>query len=323
MTLPRKSLVSLDDTPFYHCVSRCVRRAFLCGTDHYSGKDYEHRREWLETKLLSTADVFAIKLCAYAVMHNHYHVVLHVRPDIASDWTDLEVVKRWHQLFNGTLFSQRFARGDLLLKVEHQVLKKDIKVWRSRLTNISWYMRIVNEFIARQANAEDRCTGRFWEGRFKSQALLDDRALLACMTYVDLNPIRAKVAKTPESSEFTSIQKRIKLVKNKKELHRSLEPFVGIQEKEIGIPFKLIDYLELVDWTGRIIRADKRGVIANSLPPILKRLDIDADAWATLTTKFETQFNHWVGAEHIVRKVCADRAYQRIPSTASHLRLLG
>jgi len=64
------------------------------------------------------------------------------------------VVKRWHQLFNGTLFSQRFAHGDSLRKAEHRVLKRDIKVWRSRLTDISWFMRIVNEFIARQAKEE-------------------------------------------------------------------------------------------------------------------------------------------------------------------------
>ena len=322
MTLPRKSLVSLHDTPFYHCVSRCVRRAFLCGIDNYSGKNYEHRRDWLEAKLLDTANVFAIKLCAYAVMHNHYHVVLHVRPDIASEWTDLDVVNRWHQLFNGTLFSQRFARGGSLLNVERRVLKRDIKVWRSRLTDISWYMRIVNESIARQANEEDQCTGRFWEGRFKSQALLDERALLACMAYVDLNPIRAKIAKTPEQSEFTSIKKRIDLIATKKQPH-SLEAFVGIQEKEIGIPFKLIDYLELVDWTGRIIREDKRGTIATKLPPILERIAIDTDAWAILTTEFENQFKHWVGTEHIVRQVCSDKAYQRIPSTAPHRRLLG
>jgi len=327
MTLPRKSLVSLSDTAFYHCVSRCVRRAFLCGNDRYSGKSYEHRREWLEAKLLHTADIFAIKLCAYAVMHNHYHVVLHVRPDIALDWTDTDVVTRWHQLFKGTLFSQRFACGDKLLKAEQRVLKRDIKLWRSRLTDISWYMRIVNESIARQANEEDECTGRFWEGRFKSQALLDDRALLACMTYVDLNPVRAKVANTPETSEFTSIKKRITLVKSntrtKFKLDSSLESFVGIQEKVIGIPFKLIDYLELVDWTGRILREDKRSVIANNLPPILKRLEINSKAWAILTTEFEIQFNHWVGSEHIVRQIFTDKAYQRIPSTASHRQLLG
>ncbi len=323
MTLPRKSLVSLHDTPFYHCVSRCVRRAFLCGADHYSGKNYEHRRDWLEAKLIRTASIFAIKLCAYAVMHNHYHVVLHVRPDLAYDWTDLDVVTRWHQLFKGTLFSQRFARGEPLLKAEHRVLKRDIKVWRSRLTDISWYMRIVNESIARQANEEDNCTGRFWEGRFKSQALLDDRALLACMAYVDLNPVRAKITNTPEKSEFTSINKRINVVKNNQPPLSCLEAFVGIQEKEIGIPFKLIDYLELVDWTGRIIREDKRGAIQSNLPSILKRIQIDSVAWATLTTEFETQFNNWVGSEHIVRKVCSDKAYQRIPSTAPHRRLLG
>ena len=124
MTLPRKSLVSLNDTPFYHCVSRCVRRAFLCDADHYSGKDYEHRREWLEAKLLTTANVFDIKLCAYAVMHNHYHVVLHVRPDMALNWTDLDVVNRWHQLFSGTLFSQRFAHGDSLIKPNNVCLNE-------------------------------------------------------------------------------------------------------------------------------------------------------------------------------------------------------
>ena len=76
MTQPRSTLISLADTPYYHCVSRCVRQAFLCGKDRKAGKSYEHRREWLEKKLLNTAESFAIKVCAYAVMSNHYHVVL-------------------------------------------------------------------------------------------------------------------------------------------------------------------------------------------------------------------------------------------------------
>ena len=113
MTQARGTIVSLADTPYYHCVSRCVRRAFLCGQDNYSGKDYEHRRQWLEEKLHYTAKAFAIKLCAYAVMSNHYHVVIHLRPDLSRAWTDRDVVKRWHSLFRGNLLSQRFLANDV------------------------------------------------------------------------------------------------------------------------------------------------------------------------------------------------------------------
>ena len=321
MTLPRNSLISLSDTPYYHCVSRCVRRAFLCGVDHYSGKSYEHRRGWLEYLLLRTADNFAIQLCAYAVMSNHYHVVLHVRSDLSNGWSELEVVKRWHRLFKPTLFSQRFVDGEPLREVEWLALRSDIKEWRARLTDISWFMRIVNERIARQANAEDQCTGRFWEGRFKSQALLDERALLSCMAYVDLNPIRAGMAKTLESSDHTSIKQRINAVRDKRRPKRCMERFEGVHKNSKGIPFKLEDYFELVDWTGRIIRDDKRGAMSESLPPILERLSLDQDQWRILTTEFEICFQNWVGSEHIVRQVCEDKAYQRVPSSRSCRRL--
>ena len=323
MTLPRKSLVSLSDTPFYHCVSRCVRRAFLCGVDAYSGKSYEHRRNWLEYLLLRTADIFAIRLCSYAVMSNHYHVVLHVRPDIADNWSERQVVQHWHRLFNPTLLSQRFVDGDPLREVEWVALRKDIKKWRTRLVDISWFMRIINERIARQANAEDRCTGRFWEGRFKSQALLDERALLSCMAYVDLNPIRAKMAKTPESSNYTSVKRRIDAIQKGKQTQTCFETFDGVSQTSTGIPFILGDYLELVDWTGRLVRDDKRGAIESSQPPILQRLGLEAHQWKILTTEFEKQFAHWVGSEHIVRKICTDKAYQRIPSINAYRRLLG
>jgi REP element-mobilizing transposase RayT len=321
MTLPRKSLVSLAETPYYHCVSRCVRRAFLCGVDHYTGQSYEHRRSWLEQKLLDTASVFAIKLCSYAVMSNHYHVVLHVRQDLAESWSNQEVVTRWHQLFNGTLFSRRYLAGDTLLKVEQEALDKDIALWRKRLTDISWFMRIVNECIARKANAEDQCTGSFWESRFKSQALLDERALLSCMTYVDLNPIRAGMAKTPETSRHTSVHKRIAIMRKEQKTPSYLERFAGIKQEAIGIPFKLEDYLDLVDWTGRIIRQDKRGAINPDLPPILERLNLPTEAWKILTTQFEQQFQHWVGSEQIVQRACENQGYRRTPSTKHQRRL--
>ena len=323
MPLPRKNIISLDSTPYYHCMSRCVRRAFLCGVDRYSGINYEHRRDWLEEKLHETAAVFAINLCAYAVMSNHYHVVLHVRLDIAQSWSDLEVVERWHRLFSGNALSQRFAFGVPLSKPEKHMLNKDIALWRSRLCDVSWFMRIVNESIARQANAEDNCTGRFWEGRFKCQALLDDKALLSCMAYVDLNPVRAGIANTPEESDYTCIQQRVNAIKTGAHQFITIESFVGTQSEEIGLPFNLSDYLELVDWTGRIIRDDKRGAIKQAYPPILERLQIDAKSWQTLTTDFESQFKHWVGSERVVRKHYEDNQYQRIPSMRLCKSLLG
>ena len=323
MTLARRSLVSLDDTPYYHCVSRCVRRAFLCGVDHFSRRNYEHRRKWLEDKLHNTASAFAIKLCAYAVMSNHYHVVLHVRQDLAEQWSDQEVVKRWHSLFAGNLFSQRYLAGEPLNSFQLDELTACIKEWRSRLCNISWYMRIVNEAIARQANREDNCSGRFWEGRFKSQALLDERALLSCMAYVDLNPIRAKMAKTPESSEHTCVKARIDALEPHRPSKSTIESFVGSKPEAIGLPFNLVDYLELVDWSGRILREGKRGAIDTTLPPILDRLSLDLESWKILTTRFEDQFHNWVGAEQIVRRVCSDHHYQRIPSTVKHRQLFG
>jgi len=143
-------------------------------------------------------------------MSNHYHVVFHIDREKAESWSQAKVIDQWHQLFSGTLFSQRFSQGEELSTAQQRLLNKDVKEWRLWLMNISWFMRILNETIARKANKEDGCTGRFWEGRFKSQALLDEPALAACMAYIDLNPIRAGMAKIPETSTHTRIQKRLK-----------------------------------------------------------------------------------------------------------------
>jgi len=321
MPKPRQSQVSLDATPYYHCVSRCVRRAFLCGSDTVSGQSFEHRRQWIEDKLYELAQVFALDLCAYAVMSNHYHVVLYVDATQAEGWSQDEVIDRWHRLFNGTLLSQRHARGETLSKVELKVLDNDVTTWRQRLRDISWFMRVLNEAIARQANAEDNCTGRFWEGRFKSQALLDEAALAACMAYVDLNPIRAGMAKTSETSEFTSIQQRITTAQaahhpnHLQQQTYGLMPFAGYARQDMpkGLPFRLTDYLELVDWTGRILREDKRGAIDDNLSPILERLNIEAKHWLFLTQHFESRFKGLVGTAYQLKQVCEKLGYQRAP----------
>ncbi|MFD2232135.1 transposase, partial [Alkalimarinus sediminis] len=210
MPKARKTLISLEDTPYYHCVSRCVRRSFLCGKDKLTGANYEHRRQWVEKRLIILSGVFAIDLCAYAVMSNHTHVVLRVNKSKAESWTNRQVIERWHQLYAGNYLSQRFMARQSLGVAEKKQLDIFVQTWRERLFSISWFMRNLNEHIARQANREDNCTGRFWEGRFKSQALLDDKALAGCMAYVDLNPVRACMADTPETSDHTSVKERIR-----------------------------------------------------------------------------------------------------------------
>jgi REP element-mobilizing transposase RayT len=269
MPEPRYRQVSVDDTPYYHCVSRCVRRAFLCGSDSVTGFDFEHRRQWIVDRIKLLCSVFSVDLCAYAIMSNHYHIVVRINADEAGQWSDEEVAQRWMQIFSGPRLMHQYLTNADLTGAELKCIADLFVTWRERLADLSWFMRCINEPIARLANAEDHCTGRFWEGRFKSQALLDERALLACMAYVDLNPIRAAMATTPEQSDYTSIQERIE-----RPVNSFLWPFT--EKQETGIPFELKDYLELVDWGGREVKHNKRGYIPASVPPILARLKMDA-----------------------------------------------
>ncbi len=320
MPRSRKSQIALEATPFYHCTSRCVRRAFLCGRDEYSGNDYEHRRGWIEQRMKALASVYALDICAYAVMSDHYHIVLHINAEKANAWSDTEVIQHWHTLYAGNFLSHEYLAGKDLYDAQLKVVSELVTEWRERLMSIGWFMRALNEDIARQANAEDCCTGRFWETRFKSQALLDAKALATCIAYVDLNPIRAQMAETPETSEFTSVKERIATAQStpkSSEPHqpKALFPFVGYarQDMPAGLLFRLQDYLELVDWTGRHIRNDKRGIIAEPMPPILERLNIDADHWIYNTQHFESQFKSLVGTVQSIKTKFQQFGYQRTP----------
>jgi len=290
MTISRKQQIDLSVTPYYHCINRCVRRAFLCGEDKYSGKSYEHRRGWIADKIKGLAQVFAIDIAAYAVMSNHYHLVLRVDQETAESWNSVEVIERWTELFSQPVIISRFLKGECTTSAELKVVDEIIEKWRSRLIDISWFMRILNEFIARESNREDNVTGRFWEGRFKSQALLDEQAVIACMAYVDLNPIRADMANTPEESDFTSIQERIQKAMIKQQTCSLLPFYNETYKKDKAIPFEQNDYFALVDWSGRAILENKRGSIPVNSLPILTRLGIDEKDWLNHIRYFERQF---------------------------------
>ena len=299
MPTARKNQVSLDATPYYHCIGRCVRRAFLWGKDAHTGQDFSHRKAWVTERLAELSRSFAINICAYAVMSNHYHLVVHVDAARSRDWSEQEVARRWEMLFSLPLLVQKYLKGELSIKAEIRVAQDVLAEQRRRLVDLSWYMRSLNESIARRANEEDQCTGRFWEGRFKSQAILDEAGLLACCVYVDLNPVRAGVAATPEEADFTAIQQRLQefavlrdssasnhAINNANKAAQTnilitppLHPFANHlgADPTKGLPFTLLDYVELVDWTTRIVRPDKRGALPAHTPPILARLGFAAD----------------------------------------------
>lgn len=313
MTQARSTQVSIQDTEYYHCISRCVRRAFLCGEDKYSGQNFEHRRVWLIERIRLLSQVFAIDVCAYAIMSNHYHLVLHVNTASAESWSDEEVAQRWTTLYKAPLLVSRWLGGELKSKAEINKTLELIDEWRERLQDISWFMRNLNEFVAREANKEEGCKGRFWEGRFKSQALLDEKALLSCMAYVDLNPVRADMAQSLEESEFTSIYERIHSVackddERKGELAslpaKGLAGFLG-NERQMqpsvfakigGIEFSLLDYLTLVETLGQVVRSNKRGYIPPTHNTVLERLNMNAEEWLKLAESFGGKFRCAVGS---------------------------
>jgi putative transposase len=325
MPKARKSQISLSDTPYYHCISRCVRRAFLCGEEQ--GKSYEHRRQWVEDRIHILSEVFTIGVCAYAVMSNHTHLVLHIDKVKAQALSTEEVLQRWHTLYKGTLLTQQYLTSltrERLSEAQIKTIECTAEVWRKRLFDISWFMRALNEYIARAANKEDECTGHFWEGRFKSQALLDESALAACMVYVDLNPVRANMAKKPENSAHTSIQYRIRAARVGKAPKR-LMSFANNSKQNVPIclPFKLIDYLQIVEVTSRNIHLAKHGKANNIQTNILEKLNIKSAKWLTLTTQFEKLFKHAAGKMQHLELYAHNHNQQRVHGKQNAQRLLG
>ena len=211
--MPRPQRCEQFDTAeicIVHVVQRCVRRAFLAGVDQETGQDYSFRKEWIRRRMEALASVFAVDVLSYAVMSNHLHQILRNRPDVVAKWTDQEVAIRWLRVFPGRRLEEHLAEP-----TENDVEtlcrdKEKLATVRERLSDISWFMRALAEPIARLANKQDECTGRFWEGRFKCQRIVDEAGLLACSMYVDLNPVRAAMASSPEECEHTSAYDRVK-----------------------------------------------------------------------------------------------------------------
>ena len=283
MGYPRARIVDSSTAGFYHCISRCVRRAFLCGDK------YNHRRQWIEDRIAELLDVFALEACGYTIMSNHLHLILKTDPQKARKLSDLEVARHWIQLFPAQLRRLKQAAGSPAdaCRVETEYIqtiladRRKIVRWRARLASISWFHKLLKEPIARRANREDDCTGHFWEGRFKSIRLLDRAAVLACMVYVDLNPMRAGMAKTLNECSLTSILQRMKMLRRpaprgRRKPRRARQARIRLALIPINalFSFSTSEYVSLVGATGGVPtdQRDHRGT--------LTEMGINAEIWA-------------------------------------------
>ena len=267
-----------------------MRRAFLCGEDRLTGRSFEHRRQWVEDRIHELAGIFGVAIWGYAVMSNHLHVVVQILPEEVSRWSNAEIVERWMRLY---------PRQDQNPEMRAEVLAGNderIKELRERLSNLSWFMRCLVEPIARAANRKDICKGRFWEGRFKCQSLLDDSAVLAAMAYVDLNPVRAKICDTLEASVHTSARQRLTAIEQESTAaDRPLAPIAGSRGMSV-LRMTQAEYLSLVDYAGRQIRADKRGTIEGPAPAALARLGYRPETWTRQVLAVKSDFSRAMGA---------------------------
>ena len=310
MTVARSQLVDLEVTPYYHCISECVRGAHLCG------EVYEHRKVWIEKRLEELAGIFALSVSGFSVMGSHLHVLVRLEGERGVDqWSDPEVAERW-----GRLYPPRGKRRKPIPVTKDWIKQKTsdrkwIERTRQRLANLGWFMKCLKEPLARMANKEDECRGAFWASRYKSIAILDTEALLATCAYIDLNPFAAGIAESPETSEHTSIKARVDHCREQgrfpdlcaaasvtstgtvlpKDAAVRLEdniwlcPFAEGTHSRNGFGgmlagFSLANYLLLLDQTSRLVRDGKKHM-SQSAASLLERLGTTGEVWQTTITK--------------------------------------
>jgi len=357
MTRTRRcDVFEADAVGVYHCYNRIVRRSFLCGFDSHSGNDYSHRRDWLYRRLRDLAEFFAVDVLGYAILSNHFHVVLRNRPDLVEAMSDRDVVSAWLMICPK---SGRKPDETALRPTEGEirmVLSSTEKVQqlRKRLSDPSWLMRQLCQYMGIRCNAEDQMCGHFWESRFGMKRLLDEQAVLACLAYVDLNPIRAGLADDLQSYPQVSIGERMRGLDDTEidtvswlapieiasECNREPVAAVNTMSREelaelleedsqrpLGtLPIPLSDYARLLRWLAvqdRPELADKLGAAtaeaeARSGEAVLGSLGLDASAFADAVLRYNQRFFTAVGCPASLEAEARRRGRRRLRGAGRH-----
>ena len=320
MTVARMNLVDLDVTRYYHCVSRCARGAFLCG------EGLERRGQWIEDRIKLLAENFAVSVCGFTVLRNKFHVLVRVDPGVVDTWSDEDAVKRWLAVYPPTKSDASDPKVMQQLVKETVTDKATVTMYRERLQDLSWFMKALKEPLSRMANKEDGCKGAFWEGRYKTIAILDEEALLATCAFVDLSQVAAETAATPEASPYTSVRLRVQHAKSKgklQEIKAAADGSAVASRTEQGhwlCPledrsrnkaakrgksgaaregmldgFSLGNYLVLIDYTNRLCR-DGKARVSPKVAGVLERLGISAELWEQHQTNLSSQRSRLLGS---------------------------
>jgi REP element-mobilizing transposase RayT len=245
---PRKFLFDPNTPLFYHLVSRCVRRAYLCGYDPTTGKDYSYRKQWLIDRMNFLVQYFAVDLYGYAIMSNHFHLALYHDPKAHLHWSRDEVADRWLAVSPPPTWGGKPVTPELLATAKADLLsdRKRLTHVRKQLGSMSTFMKFLKQDIARRANLEDEVAGHFFEQRFWSAALVSERSILSAMAYIDLNPFRVGIAKTIEDIQDASLTERLAIAeRDAASLDAYLKPLrSGLLPEPPRVSMTLKDYVE-------------------------------------------------------------------------------
>ena len=269
------------------------------------------RKEWIGQRLKELDQIFAISVGGFSIMDNHLHFLLRIDVEKASQWSAMEVTRRWM-----TLYPPRGAdRKPAKVTEEFLKLKAENAAWveetRKRLASLGWFMKCLKEPLARIANKQDGCTGAFFEGRYKSIAILDEESLLSVCAYIDLNPVAAGIVALPEESPHTSIKERVEHAKAEgriadvSEIRNGSVAATAVSdgvERDLWLVpiedrrkhgelregmregFTLGQYLMLVDYTSRLVR-DGKSTVSAEVEGIFTRLGSSAESWQSRLLK--------------------------------------
>ncbi len=317
MRKPRRQILDPTISCYYHVTSRCVQGDYLLRDDD------DTRKTMMQDLLRKLHDAYAVDVCSFSIMDNHFHGVLRLNPDAAERWTDRQVMERWgkiHPPRNG-------SRRPLPITeewIDQQVADtKNVAKTREKICSASQFMKDLKQPIAEFVNRQNKRKGHFWDGRFNSVAILDDVGLLAVNSYVDLNPFAAGMYEIPEDARHTSLYERIHVLKAAQkpsddgkvqwlvpiealgEMAEDFDPkcqgmLRGVSEK---------DYVTFVDSVARLVRPGKDHLDEGALP-ILKRLNITTASYMDIFERLcdaDAGRGHVIGGQDIERDVRAGR----------------